>query len=92
MTHPVNKSVYESWEPADLALELHARYSVVATGDEGFDTMRSRFCVTCKDCNEVLHPNTTGPNSYIGVHEREKHGRVYKDFRDELEQITGQLI
>lgn len=49
------------------------RYEVKHTGLYGSDSGRKRYFVKCKECNEVLHSNTTGPTSHIKDHEQEKH-------------------
>jgi len=72
----VSKSMYESWAPEDLPAGLQEFYEISATGDHGFDSGRQRFFVKCKRCGEILHKNTTGPNSYIASHEG-KYGDQY---------------
>jgi hypothetical protein len=63
-----------SWSPNELPEGIHAeRYEVTDTGQTGIDSGRKRFSVTCRDCDKLLHPATTGPNSYIREHEGECH-------------------
>lgn len=72
----MDNSMFESWTmdkfPAGVPKE---RYEVKDTGDEGSYTMRAKFLVKCLDCNEVVHPCTTGPDFYIEMHEEQSHGR-----------------
>lgn len=49
------------------------RYEVKFTGDYGCDSGRKRYFVKCKECNQLLHSNTTGPTSHIKMHEEESH-------------------
>jgi len=42
--------------------------------------MRDRFIVTCLDCDEVLHGNTTGPTHYIQWHLERNHGMRGRSF------------
>lgn len=62
-----------SWNPDDLSAELKERYEIRPTGDVGFDSGRLRYFVKCRECNEVLHSNTTGPGERIDWHETERH-------------------
>ncbi len=41
---------------------------IAPTGDEGINTMRLRFKVTCETCKTVVHGNTTGPLERIKSH------------------------
>lgn len=68
-------SVYHSWDEQDFDPNKsgwkRSRYEIKATGDTGFDSLRGRFLVVCKECNKVLHHNTTWPNAYIERHEKD---------------------
>ena len=65
------KSAYDSWHPSDMAPSLLEKYEIVATGDFGRDTFRDRFHVKCRICNKVLHENTTAPDFYINMHQKD---------------------
>lgn len=40
----------------------------------GVSTGRARFCVTCIDCDELVHEATTSASQQILMHGREAHG------------------
>ena len=50
------------------------RFSVLRSGDCGIHSGRDRFHVRCLDCEETVHPRTTGPGSLIRGHLQAKHG------------------
>lgn len=86
---------YTSWKQEDLDPKLRDRYEVTPTGDEGFTSGRARFKVVCKECQNVLHENTTGPGSYIKDHEDFAHKPLYLSFEQSqaLKQLKeGELL
>jgi hypothetical protein len=75
-------SHYDSDGPRSLQTGEHLdfelagnRFRIEATNAIALNTMRTRYQVTCLECNEILHQATTGPRSYLREHLREEHGR-----------------
>lgn len=72
----MSKSPYESWGEEDFPKEIkRERYEITPSGEEGWNTLRTKFKVTCIECNEELHPSTTWPSHYAEQHENQKHKR-----------------
>lgn len=44
------------------------RLYVEPSGYDGMHTGRGKFTVICLSCGEIVHPNTTGPSSWIRGH------------------------
>jgi hypothetical protein len=70
------KSPYASTGPKEatiFAIE-GITFSVSPTDEKGRDTGRTRYRVTCGECDCILHDMTTGPSSHVLGHMKETHG------------------
>lgn len=64
---------------------MPCQFTMVNTGEKGFDTGRPRYLVTCDTCSVVLHEATTGPAERINQHLR--------DIRDAMAPVcTAALV
>lgn len=70
--------VYDSRGPKEeMTFELDgARFRVIPSKGVGLHTGRRRYRTICDSCGEVLHLSTTGPESYIEGHLREKKHKL----------------
>lgn len=77
---PEPENVYQTDGPHEMMIfELDGiYYRVSPTEDDGVNTGRTRFSVSCQTCNELLHHKTTGPSSRIREHHR-KHVLAKKE-------------
>jgi hypothetical protein len=75
---PKPLSHYDSDGPRDggpVAFQIAGvEFWVVGTNALAPTTLRTRYEVQCRTCDEVLHKATTGPTARIRGHLKEAHG------------------
>ena len=60
-------------EKHDVEIPVVTGFDIVPTGEEGIHTGKPRFRVTCQSCGGVAHENTTNPQWWADIHNRENH-------------------